>query len=249
MLQLMRFALWLVAKLILPLRYRLVIRGEEELRGVKGPALILPSHPAFVDPLLVLLVLWRRMQPRPMIYEANFRNPLLRPMMKLINAVRVPDLEQASTRARARPENAVAEVIAGLKAGHNHVLWPSGRLRRSGLEQLGAARAVADILQAVPEATVVLVRTSGLWGSRFSYAYTGQRPSLAGGAFLGFGLLLSNLLFFMPRRQVRMTIRCVDRAELPQLRRETLHPWLSAPYHQDRPEPPTLPPPPLLPPL
>src|SRR6266852_2168741 len=239
MLQLMRFALWLAAKLILPLRYRLAIHGEEELRGVQGPALILPSHPAFVDPLLVLLVLWRRMQPRPMIYEANFRNPLLRPLMKLLNAVRVPDLEQASTRARARAESAVAEVISGLQAGHNHVLWPSGRLRRSGLEHLGAARSVADILQAVPEATVVLVRTSGLWGSRYSYAYTGKRPSLVGGAFLGFGLLLGNLWFFMPRRQVRMTIRCVNRAELPELRRETLNPWLEAWYNESGPEPPT----------
>jgi long-chain-fatty-acid--[acyl-carrier-protein] ligase len=239
MLQVIRFGLWVVAKLILPLRYRLTIIGEDELFKVKGPTLILPSHPAFVDPLLVLMVLWPRLKPRPMLYEANFRNPLLRPLMKLINAVQVPDLEQASVQARAQAENAVAQVIAGLRAGFNHVLWPSGRLRRSGLERLGATRSVADILQEVPEATVVLVRTSGLWGSRFSYAYTGERPSLVSSLLLGICLLLTNLWFFMPRRQVRITIRRVDRAELPELRRETLNPWLERWYNEGGPEMPT----------
>ena len=39
-----------------------------------------------------------------------------------------------------------------------------------GAERLGGARATADILRAVPGVNVVLVRTRGVWGSRFSYA-------------------------------------------------------------------------------
>jgi len=239
MLQLIRFALWLLARLILPLRYRLTVYGLEELRGLRGSTLILPNHPALVDPLLVLMVLWPRLRPRPMLYEANFRNPLLYPFMKLLNAVQVPDLQQASTQARAKAEKAVAEVIAGLKAGDNQILWPAGRLRRNKLDRLGAARSVADILQAAPDVTVVLVRTRGLWGSRFSYAFTGKPPSLLGGLLRGAGQLLANLLFFMPRREVQMTIRRVSRAELPELRRETLNPWLEAWYNAEEPETPT----------
>ena len=113
-----------------------------------------------------------------MLYESNFRNPLLHPLMKLLDAVEVPVLEEASVQARAQAEQAVAQVIAGLKAGRNHVLWPAGRLQLGGLERLGAVRSVADILQAVPEAAVVLVRTRGLRGSRFSYAFTGREPPL-----------------------------------------------------------------------
>jgi long-chain-fatty-acid--[acyl-carrier-protein] ligase len=234
-----RYVLWLLDRLLLPLRYRLRVQGLDELRGVTGPILILPSHPAYVDPLLVLMVLWPRLRPRPMVYEENFRTPLLAPMLKLIDAVQVPDLARASAQARVRTEKAVAAVIAGLKAGNNHILWPAGRAQRNGVERLGAARSVADILQAVPEATVVLVRTRGLWGSQFSYAYTGEQPSLMSNLFLGAGQLLSNMLFFMPRRDVHMTIHHLGRAELPEPQRETLNPWLEAWYNAEGPETPT----------
>jgi long-chain-fatty-acid--[acyl-carrier-protein] ligase len=239
MLQLLRFLLWLLVRLILPLRYRIRVEGLEELRGLTGPTLVLPNHPAFVDPLLVLSVLWPRLRPRPMVYEEIFRNPLLYPLMKLIDAVRIPDLERASVQARAQAETAVTAVIAGLKAGANHILWPSGHVQRTSVERLGAARSVADILQAVPEATVVLVRTRGLWGSRFSYAYTGERPALVGNLLLGAAMLLSNLLVLMPRRHVHLTLRRVSRAELPEARREALNPWLEAWYNADGPETPT----------
>ena len=43
---------------------------------------------------------------------------------------------------------------------------------------IGAARATHEILQRVPQANVVLVRTLGVWGSMFSYARTGAAPPL-----------------------------------------------------------------------
>lgn len=239
MLRLIRFAMWLLARLLLPLRYRLTIDGLNDLRCLKGPTLVLPSHPAFVDPLLVMMVLWPRLRLRPMLYERNFRNPLLYPFMKGMQAVLIPDLEEASLQARGQAEQAVAEVIAGLKAGHNHILWPAGRLRRTATECLGATRAVADILAAVPDVNVVLVRTRGLWGSRFSYAYSGERPALVGNLLLGASLLLANLIYFTPRRQVHLTIRRVAPAELPEPRREALNPWLEDWYNSGGPETPT----------
>ena len=239
MLPFIRFAFWLLAKLILPLRYRLIVDGDEELRDVTGPAPILPSHPAFVDPLLVLMVLWRALETTANDLREQFSQS---PALSLDES----DQRRAGAGPRTgehpsprQAEKAVAEVIAGLRAGYNHVLWPSGRLQCSGVERLGAARSVADILQAVPEATVILVRTSGLWGSRFSYGYAGERPSLVGGLFVGFGLLLSNLLFLMPRREIHMTVRRVARTELPELRRETLNPWLEFWYNAGGPERPT----------
>ncbi|HEV3238094.1 MAG TPA: AMP-binding protein [Gemmataceae bacterium] len=238
MLQPFRFAFWLFARLVLPLRYRLHIKGMDELQNLSGPALIVPSHPAFVDPLLVMMALWPRLRPRPMLYEANFRNPFLRPIMKLINAVQVPDLDQASVKAREKAQTAIAQVIEGLKAGDNYILWASGKLRRTAVERLGAARSVAEILQAVPEAAVILVRTRGLWGSRFSYAYTGEHPSLVGGMLRGLGYLLSNLVFFMPRRDVEITVHRVDPGELPERKREVLNPWLEAWYNEGGPETP-----------
>src|SRR5262249_2513579 len=157
----------------------------------------------FVDPLIVFSNVWPPLRVRPMVYENNFKNPLLWPFIWLIDAVPVPDMEQASQEARGRAQDAVARVIEGLRSGRNHILWPAGRLQRAGFEVIGGARALTEILRAVPDAKIVLVRTRGLWGSSFSWAQTGNKaPPLVRRLLGSAALLLANLLFFMPRRSV-----------------------------------------------
>ncbi|HTU23119.1 MAG TPA: AMP-binding protein [Gemmataceae bacterium] len=233
MLLLLRYCLCLLARLFVSLRYRIRVHGLEQIRGLKGPVLVLPNHPGLNDPLLVLAAIWPTLKPRPMVYEAHFTNPIMRLLRMLLNAVQVPTLDQASAKARMRAQQAVEVVIAGLRNGENHILWPSGHTQHDGKERLGGARALADILQAVPQATIVLVRTRGLWGSMFSYAQTGEHPNLIGRYAVGLGWLLANLLFFTPRRKVDITIERVERGRLPELRRETLNPWLEAWYNDN----------------
>ncbi|HEY7315721.1 MAG TPA: AMP-binding protein [Gemmataceae bacterium] len=236
----LRYLLWLLTRLFLSLRYRVRVQGLNQIRDLKKPVLVLPNHPGLVDPLLVLAAIWPWLKPRPMVYEGNFNNPFMYLLMKLLNAVRVPDLDQASAKARSRAQKAVEVVIDGLRNGQNHILWPSGRIQHDGKERLGGARALADILQAVPEANVVLVRTRGLWGSMFSYAQTGEHPSLIGRYAAGLGWLVANLLVFMPRRRIDITIERIERGRLPELRREKLNPWFEAWYNDnDGPETPT----------
>ncbi|HZV04288.1 MAG TPA: AMP-binding protein [Gemmataceae bacterium] len=240
MLTLMRYTLCLLARLFVSLRYRVRVHGLEQIHGLKGPVVVLPNHPGLNDPLLVLAVIWPSLKPRPTVYEGNFNNPFMYLLMKLLNAVRVPGLMQASAKARLRTQQAVETIIAGLRQGEHHILWPSGRIQSDGKERLGGARAIADILQAVPEAAIVLVRTRGLWGSMFSYAQTGEHPSLIGRYAAGLGWLAANLIAFTPRRQVDITIERIERSRLPELRRETLNPWLEAWYNEnDGPEKPT----------
>jgi long-chain-fatty-acid--[acyl-carrier-protein] ligase len=239
MVQVLRYMLWGLAKAVLSLRYRVRVHGKEQLHDIKGPTLILPNHPGYIDPALVLTALWPTLHLRPMIFVGMFQSPIFQPLLKLLNAVQMPDLERPSAEARARAEQAIAEVIAGLKKGENHLLWPAGHVQRDGQEKLGGARAVSDILQAVPEAQIVLLRTRGVWGSMFSFARTGTRPSLGGRLLAGIGYLLSNLLLFTPRRRVNLTLEHLDRRQLPDLRRETLNPWFEKWYNALGPEKPT----------
>jgi len=58
----------------------------------------------------------------------------------------------------------------GLRQGENLLLYPAGRIYRSRWEELGGNSGVEQILERVPDARVVLVRTRGLWGSGFSFA-------------------------------------------------------------------------------
>lgn len=236
MFELFRFALWLLARAIVSLRYRIRLHGAEQLRDLKGPVFILPNHPAYIDPVIVLTALWPSLRPRPVLYEGTFPGFVLPLLVKLLRAILVPGIETASARARERAQQAIDEAIAGLRRGDNLLLWPTGTVQRDGVERLGGTRSTADVLRAVPEAEVVLLRTRGLWGSMFSYARTGKRPPLGRTLLKGLGLLLGNLLLFMPRRQVEITIERVDRAILPESRREGLNPWLDAWYNVGSPE-------------
>jgi len=239
MLQLLRWLLWMTARCLLALRYRIRVQGSEQARALPGPYLVLPNHPGLIDPPIVLTTLYPLFHPRPLLFEGNFRHPLLYPIMPLLDAIRVPDLEQTSAEARSRATEAIDRIKQALRQGQNVILWPSGRLQRDGVERLGGARTLADVLRDVPQVTLVLVRTRGVWGSRFSYGFTGSSPNLFGRLLQGAGLILANLIFFAPRRRVELQLRPVTLAELPGLDREVLNPWLEAWYNADAPEQPT----------
>jgi long-chain-fatty-acid--[acyl-carrier-protein] ligase len=234
-----RFFLWAMFRLLISLRYRVRVHGLEQLKVLKGGTLILPNHPAYMDPPIVFTSLWRALEPRPLLFEGNFQNPVLYPLMKLVRAVPLPDMERPSAKARARTDRAIKEVIEGLRKGENHLMWPSGYLWRDGQERLGGAQAVSEIIRAVPGANIVLVRTRGLWGSMTSCAPTGSLPNFMRVLRLGPALLLSNLLLLAPRRPVDITIELVERSKLPDLRRDTLNPWLERWYNAPGPETPT----------
>jgi long-chain-fatty-acid--[acyl-carrier-protein] ligase len=234
----LQWLLLLFAKIVLGLRYRVRVTGLAEATRKPGPYLILPSHPAYSDPPNLLRALWGTFRMRPMLLETNFENPLLAPFAWVLWAIKVPDLDRASAEARQRTEAAVQTVIDALKADNSVVLWPSGTLSRDGADHLGAARTASDVLKAVPNTTVVLVRTRGLWGSSFSWAYTGTKPPLVRRLFQGVGLLLANLFVLMPRRRVTMHVEAFTRAERPEPVREKLNPWLDAWYNLDAPEKP-----------
>lgn len=230
------YLVWLLAKLFLSLRYRIHIDGLDKIKGLKK-TLILPNHPAYVDPPLVLLSLWPAFEPRPMLLARMFHNPVLFWLPKALSAIEVPNMNQPSAQTRDQAKKAINEVIEGLRHGKNHILWPAGRAQRQNSESLGAARSVADILRDAPDANIVVVRTRELWGSMFSYARTGQPPRLMRCLLKGMGILVVNFMFFAPRRRVHITVQQLDRDSLPDLDRATLNPFLEDWYNAPGPEP------------
>jgi long-chain-fatty-acid--[acyl-carrier-protein] ligase len=229
----LRWLAWLAARALLLTRYRVRVAGLDEARRRPGPYLILPNHPAFLDPPLLISELWPAFRFRPMLLETNFQNPALAPLVPLLDAIKVPDVVNASAEARQRAEAAVAEAIVALRKGESVALWPSGRIMRDGVERVGGNRAVADILAAVPDVTVVLVRTRGMWGSMYSFAQTAKRPDLIGTLLRGLLLLLANLVAFAPKRHVTMVLEAFTRAERPEPARESVNPWLEGWYNAD----------------
>ncbi|HEX4138925.1 MAG TPA: AMP-binding protein, partial [Candidatus Methylacidiphilales bacterium] len=156
----------------------------------------------------------------------------LNPLMRFIDALEVPDMVAHSQSAREAVEPLIRTVVDGLDRGGKFLIYPSGKLERNGLEQIGSTRAVPDILAQRPDTTVVLVRTVGLWGSMTGFAPAGREPSLPLRFVQALGILASNLIFFTPRRRVKITIEVFDKTTLPGLAREKLNPFIEEWYNR-----------------
>lgn len=218
------------------LRYRVRIEGLDRLRELRGPVLVLPNHPGHIDPVLVMTQLGAEIPLRPLVVSFMYRPLFLNPLMRFINALEVPDLVQHSASAREQVEPLIQRVVEGLDRGEKFLIYPSGKLERNGLEQIGSTRAAPDILAQRPDTTVVLVRTVGVWGSMTTFAPTGKEPILAEGFVRALGILAANLIFFTPRRRIKMTIEVIDPnklKKLPGLSREKLNPVLEEWYNRE----------------
>jgi acyl-CoA synthetase (AMP-forming)/AMP-acid ligase II/1-acyl-sn-glycerol-3-phosphate acyltransferase/acyl carrier protein len=239
MLRLLQRLFWSLVRFLSRFRYRVRIVGGEKLRELRGPTLVMPSHPGYIDPPLVMSHLRIPGGIRPTVFSGMYRNPVLYPMMRLANALEVPDLSEHSHDARQQTLAVIEAIAEGLSRGENYLLYPSGRAQRRGLEEIGGSRAAAEILQRCPEANIVLVRTRGIWGSMFSYAQTGQSPNLGRCVLRALGWVAANLVVFLPRRDVTMTVEVLDRRNLPELSREKLNPFLEEWYNREGQEAPT----------
>ncbi len=196
-------------KLSLCFRYRVRYEGLENLTpenlNKSGGIIFLPNHPTiFVDPSLVAIGVYRKFSLRPLVVEYFYYMFGVGWLMRFMGGIPVPNLTNASNSLkRRRSEAAFDEMAAGLKRGESFLLAPAGRVKRSNYEMIGGASGAHSILQRVPEANVVLVRMTGLYGSIFSTALTGGKvpyffPTLS----RGIKIALKNFIFFSPRREV-----------------------------------------------
>ncbi|MCE2983861.1 MAG: AMP-binding protein [Parachlamydia sp.] len=205
------WALLYFMRMILWFRYRVTIKGLENLNektlSKSGGVLFLPNHPTvFVDPTLVTVAVWKKFPIRPMIVEYMYYTPIVHGIMKFLNALPVPNFVNSSNSLKKKKADAVMEtVIQGLKTKENFLIYPAGRIKHQGKEIIGAS-GVHRIVQSAPEANVVLVRTTGLWGSSFSRALTGQTPPMFTMMWQGFKKTLKNFIFFTPRREVTIEL-------------------------------------------
>jgi len=215
MIRLLNRMFWTLVWVLLRLRYRVSLDGFEPLAGLEGPVLVLPNHPGYIDPPIVLSHVGLRQPLRPLVYAGTYRVPFLLPLMKLVRAFEVPDLSAQSREAAARTESLIDAVKARVRAGESFLIYPSGRLQRGDREVVGSARFVHELVSTCPELSVVLIRTRGVWGSLFSCARAGKPPELTPTVLRAAGWLAAALFFFLPRRKVHLHAELVSRDRLP----------------------------------
>lgn len=191
----------------LSLRYSIEVRGMKNLTperlNRKEGILFLPNHPAHMDPLFNFVWLWPKFQMRPLVIEYIYRLPILRPIHRWVRSLPIPNFENAVNEWKLKKgEASFGEISEGLKKGQNFLVYPSGRLKNTGKELIGGASGTHELLKECPDTNVILIRTTGLWGSSFSRALLGRSPDLVPTLFHGLKVLLKNFIFFAPRRKV-----------------------------------------------
>lgn len=206
-----RKALAFVGRWIFRRRYAVTVEGLENLHSQPSTStsyLVIPNHPAMVDPMIVTAELWRTPL-RPLSDESFFRTGLVAPMvLRTLGAVAVPDLRRHRSAAGATVARGLGKVVRdALEDGGNVIFYPSGHIQTErDVECIGTRQLAYNICRELPEGTEVIgIRTRGLWGSIWSRAGRDSSP-----AFVP-TLVKSVLLWlfavpFMKRRQVTVHI-------------------------------------------
>lgn len=210
------FILLVLLRFILSLRYRISVKGLEEIctQAQKNgqSCLFLPNHPALIDPIILYSILGPKFQPRPLSDEGQANRPGLRHIFKkLINVIIIPDVSKEGRLAREGVMQALHSAAKVLGAGENVMLYPAGHILRNQYEKISGNSGLEIVLkalkeQAAPMPLLVLVRSSNLWGSRFSRAW-GAYPRVSKILVQSLKALALNLFFFIPRHRVEVELQ------------------------------------------
>lgn len=237
-------ALLCVGRWILRRRYDIECSGDFSFEPNKN-YLILPNHPAIVDPLVLVAELHERgLNICPLVDESFFSNGFVRHILALFNAIRVPDFRRANFRPflKVRPtyrssyKRAKAlsySVLALLTAGESVLLYPSGHITADGRENLQNRQLAFNVTTQLPEGVeVVCVRIRGLFGSMWSRAGGRQPPPFL--RTLIKAVLILPFSVFRRRRRVSMhaenlTSQILEWSKLPRAGfNEMLEKWYNA---------------------
>lgn len=196
-----------IVLMLLRLRYRIQILGLDEIlkKGNKN-ILFLPNHPALIDPVIVTTVLLEKFHPYILVDEEQVRENILKHFVKQLRLLAIPDLGITGRAGLECVKHQFGECISALHSGNNVLMYPSGHTYRSRYESLRGNIGTKTILDQCPDIRIVLIRTTGLWGSSFSKScgYKRSFPEILHSNFI---YLLKNLIFFSPRRVVELTFQ------------------------------------------
>jgi len=219
-----------VGRWFLSRRYQIKNSGDLVFAPHKN-YLIMPNHPAIVDPAILVSELHRRgLSLCPLVDESFFSNGFVRHILALFNSVRVPDFRRANFRPflKVRPTHKASlkrakalsySVLALLTAGENVLLYPSGHITADGRECLENRQLAFNVISQLPKGVeVVGVRIRGLFGSKWSRAGGNPPPPFV--KTLMKSILIWPFSIFRRRRRVsiyaeNMTAKVIEWSKLP----------------------------------
>ncbi len=195
-----------ILRCILSVRYDVQIKGLKEVKkrlNKKKGIFFLPSHPAEIDPPMLTSYLTGFKHPKPLVVEHFFYLKGVSFFMNFAGAIPIPNFETTVNEWKKKKLDKVLEQMHEvLDQGENILVYPAGHLKRKSKEVIGGSSFTYNVIEKNRDANIVLVRTTGLWGSSFSRALDGKLPDFWGGIARGIKIVLKNGIFFVPKRKV-----------------------------------------------
>ena len=166
-----RYTFGKICKFFFHLHYDIRLTGEELLRD-GSTHLVLPNHSAYVDPLLLFSEEWW-LPIRPMVDELFMRHWLYGRILRMADAIEVPDMQKTNgdgLKAKAEAASQLSRIaIDSLAEGKEICFYPSGHIKTVDREVIGNRRMAYEVCRELPEnVRVILCRMRGLESSRFS---------------------------------------------------------------------------------
>ena len=222
---------------ILTRRYRFNIKGREILEST-GAKLMLPNHQSHIDPQLIAVIVARECEFVPVVSETIMKIPVIRYFLKKWNAVAVSDFRRGKRDPNVM-KSIFAHVLNALKDGKTVIIYPSGQITHRPVEKIFNKQSAFIVASSIPDNTRIIgVRISGLWGSMWSVAWIGDRPSFEWAFVKGIFYFFANFIFFSPKRTV--TFEFVDITEEAKLKasidRSTFNKYMEDFYNINGPE-------------
>ena len=177
-----------------------------------GSNLVLPSHVALMDPVIISAFLWEKKRLSPVVTDDYYSLPVLKWIFKSIWAISIPDL--TGDKAKTMDTDAiVSNMTNALARWDNILLYPQWALARQWFQSIVGKKTAFYATQQAPKDTKILtVNIRWLRWSRSSRAWDGKAPSLALLALKAIRFAIGNLFIFIPKRKVEIEIH--DSTEL-----------------------------------
>ena len=212
-----------VGRWIFRRRYDVAVDGGEALETGRT-CLVLPNHPAMVDPMLVVAEFWRTPL-RPLADESFFRTGIVAPkVLRTLGGVEVPDLRKHRSGKGATVARGLAGIVVDtLEKGGSVIFYPSGHIHvdpeleppgdgplyaPSGepRESIATRQLAYNVCRELPPGVDVIgVRTVGLWGGIWSRKGRRSSPKFVP-TFVKSVFLWLFWSPFHPRRKVTMHV-------------------------------------------
>lgn len=166
-----RYTFATIARFVFHLHYDIRMTGKEHILDGRTH-LVLPNHTAYVDPV-ILCAECGTVPLRPMSDERFFRNPISRWVLRMADAIEVPDLEKTGgtgLRDKVAQTGTLSRIaIDSLAEGKELIFYPSGHVKTVDREVIGNRRLAYEVCRELPDnVEVILVRMRGLEQSIWS---------------------------------------------------------------------------------